>query len=589
MKRMFTAVVVALALVGGTATTAFAENVPAKIVSGWLPWWTSMPSSSNPQNNSSVTSAVTNADLMREVSPFWYGTTMSGGQMIVRRNPSYSASDLSAATTTLTNAGLRLMPSVADGSAKGQMANVLADPAKRANHIQALVDLANQPGYVGVDLDYERFAFTDGSSTWASTQPNWTAFIQELADALHAQGKQLSVTVPPRCSDAAPYPCGGNYGYWVYNQATIAQYADIIRVMAYDYHYGSPGPIAPIAWVEAIAADGAASSSPSTKFQIGVPTYGRYWTTKLTGTCPASGTAEYKQIYTSGAIDDYAIPGLLEAVGLTQDNVTYNETYQESTFTYTKAYGDCTAKRKVWYVGPQGVLVRTQLVGKYNLGAAAYWTIGGEDPSQWAAIRAYAASLGPVKTTITFAPPAALVYGQQATFAANVNGAGVPNVGVTASLQFQKAGKTKWNTIGTPTATDAAGNVAFVITPTGDGSYRIKVPVNANFSDAVSNVVTLKIGAKVKATPSATKVKAKKAFSVSVKPTPMVKGQKLKLQQQSGTTWKTVANAKAPKSGKAKIKASAPKKKGPVTYRVVAMATKLAAQGSSAPFVIKVK
>ncbi len=582
IRAFITAIVVA-GLAFSTSTMAHAENVPARIVSGWLPWWTSGTS-----NNSSVTSAVTNADLMRAVSPFWYGTTMSNGQMIVRRNPSYSAADLTNAVTTLTNAGLRLMPSVADGSNKGQMAAVLADPALRANHIQALVDLANQPGYVGVDLDYEKFAFSDGSSTWSATQPNWTTFIQELATALHNAGKTLSVTVPPRCSDAAPYSCGDTNGYWVYNQAVIAQYADVVRVMAYDYHYGSPGPIAPIAWVEAITKDGAASTSPSTKFEIGVPTYGRYWTTKLTGDCPASGSAEYKKIYTSGAIDDVAVPGLLASVGLTQADVTYNTTYQEATFTYTKAYGACTAKRRVWYVDPQGVLVRTQLVGTYGIGAASYWTIGGEDASQWPAIRAYAQSLGPVKTAIVFAPPAALVYGTKATFSAHLDGAGVPLAGSTVTLQFQKSGKKKWNALGTTTS-DTNGNAAFVIDPTGDGTYRVKSTAVANYSAATSDPVKLVVGSKVKATLLTAKVKAKAKFSVKVKATPAVNKQTVKVQRQTGTTWKTMASAKTAKSGKVTVKVQAPKTKGKATYRVVAMATKLAGQGSTAPFVVKVK
>lgn len=508
--------------------------------------------------------------------------------MIVRRNPSYSATDLANATTTLTNAGLRLMPSVADGSNKGQMAAVLADPTLRANHIAALVDLSKQPGYVGVDLDYEKFAFSDGSSTWAATKPNWTTFIQELATALHNEGKTLSVTVPPRCSDAAPYPCGGNYGYWVYNQAEIAQYADVIRVMAYDYHYGSPGPIAPIAWVEAITADGAASTSPSSKFEIGVPTYGRYWTTKLTGNCPASGTQAYKDIYTSGAIDDVAVSGLLASVGLTPADVTYNETYQESTFTYSKVYGECTAKRKVWYVDPKGVLVRTQLVGKYSIGAAAYWTIGGEDPTQWTSIRAYAQSLGPVKTAVAFTPPATLVYGKKASFTVHLDGAGVPVVGSTVTLQFQKPGKSKWNSLGTTTS-DAAGNASFVVDAPSAGSYRVKSTAVANYSNTVSDPVALVVSAQVKATPSASKVRAKKSFTVKVKANPAVAKQGIKVQSQSGTKWTTVANAKTAKNGVVKVSVKAGKKKGKISYRVVGLATKLAGQGTSAVFVMKVK
>ena len=144
-------------------------------------------------------------------------------------------------------------------------------------------------GYDGIDLDYEVFAFSDGSSSWAATQPNWTAFVTELGAALKAQGKLLAVTIPPPCNTAGA--CGPQSGYWVYNIAGIAPAVDRIRIMAYDYHVNGIGPIAPMPWVRSIVQYSASVMDPA-KLQIGVPTYGRAWTRldgkqpRLTGTCP---------------------------------------------------------------------------------------------------------------------------------------------------------------------------------------------------------------------------------------------------------------------------------------------------------------
>ena len=76
---------------------------------------------------------------------------------------------------------ITVLPAIADGSGKGRMASTLADPALRAQHVADIVALVVANGYDGIDLDYEVFAFSDGSSSWGATQPNWTAFVTESA------------------------------------------------------------------------------------------------------------------------------------------------------------------------------------------------------------------------------------------------------------------------------------------------------------------------------------------------------------------------------------------------------------------------
>ena len=179
-------------------------------------------------------------------------------------------------------AHLPLIPAVRDGMPAHGMAAVLADPAQRAAHVSALVNLAVANGYAGIDLDYEQFAFADGTSSWAATRPLWVQFISELGPALHARAKLLTVTTPPIYNGSgAP-----GSGYWVYDWGGIAPFIDRLRIMSYEFSSSSPGPMAPLWWVQQIVAH-AVTVVPPSKVQVGVPAYGRNFVAGVTGTCPS--------------------------------------------------------------------------------------------------------------------------------------------------------------------------------------------------------------------------------------------------------------------------------------------------------------
>ena len=337
MRRALVGLLLVCTFLASSLVAPSAANAaPARIASGWMPYWVTSPS--KPQG---VNSAVANADLFTDVSPFWYSALVGGPAGVqVKINPNFGngAANIAWAMGQLKAAGLLVLPAIADGTGKGKMAAALADPAKRAVHVADIVNLVMANGFDGIDLDYEVFAFSDGSSSWAATQPNWTAFIQELGAALHAQGKLLAVTIPPPCSLAGT--CSDKTGYWVYNIAGIAPYTDRIRIMAYDYHYNAIGPIAPIGWVRSLAQYGAAVAG-GPKIQIGVPTYGRAWTKKsaagkyqLTGNCPNAGTSAYNSLTKMASATDAEIPGLLASAGVAPESIVWDAASAESWVEY---------------------------------------------------------------------------------------------------------------------------------------------------------------------------------------------------------------------------------------------------------------
>ena len=153
-----------------------------KIVSGWMPYWMTSPSA--PQ---AVTNAVANADILSDVSPFWFSAVAGGPAGVkVVFNPNFAQAEANSAwaVAQLRAVGLPILPSIADGSGTGRIAATLADPAKRAQHVADIVNLVTTRGYDGIDLDYEQFAFADGRDSWTATQPNWTAFVNELSATL---------------------------------------------------------------------------------------------------------------------------------------------------------------------------------------------------------------------------------------------------------------------------------------------------------------------------------------------------------------------------------------------------------------------
>jgi Glycosyl hydrolases family 18 len=242
------------------AMVALSACTPPGFINGWAPYWTGAQGRAGFSNPAAT-------PMFSDISPFFFTAAADGTIDLVG-----SAAQLNTTVHEAHIRGLTVLPSITDGSGRLTMANViLADPNVRAQHIANIVSLTvTYPEIDGVDLDYEEFAFADGHASWVTTQPLWRAFITELAAALHANGKLLSVTIPPTWSTDIGYP--------VYDQAAIGLVADRIRLMVYDYNVASPGPISPMFWVDqVIAYSSAALPNNKAKLQLGIPSYGRNW------------------------------------------------------------------------------------------------------------------------------------------------------------------------------------------------------------------------------------------------------------------------------------------------------------------------
>ena len=279
------------------------------------------------------------------------------------------------------------------------MAAILADPATRAQHVDAIANFAAVHDFQGIDLDYENFAFKDDRSTWGATRPNWVAFVEELGARLHADGRILTVTVPP-IYDTGQSP---DSGYWVYDYGGIAPFVDAIRIMAYDKSTDEPGPIAPLDWVTTIVDAATKAAGGPEKLVLGIPLYGRNWVVSTTGTCP----------------DD--VPGTQPIFLSTVDNLitrrnatpVFDATTGESSFTYQvdfpEATPTCTQTRQVNYVDAEGARLRMQMSVDRGLLGVSLFALGYQDDQVWDDIAAISATLTtePAGSETTTAPTTA--------------------------------------------------------------------------------------------------------------------------------------------------------------------------------------
>jgi HAD superfamily hydrolase (TIGR01509 family) len=366
-RRAVAGFVTALALGGAGIAIALQDDdsppppAPAVPLDAWAPYWTL---------DVTVAELPERIDSIRELSPFWFQATDAATVAVDPHAPA----DLTEQFMDIAHdAGVAIVPSVVDAMPPGAMAAVLADPTTRTQHVDALVGFVLEGDYAGVDLDYEQFAFADGRDTWATTRPAWVAFVTELADRLHAEGRTLTVSVPPvydgeRTDDS---------GFWIYDHGAIAAVVDRIRVMAYDFSTTEAGPIAPLDHVRRSVEGTAAVVDDDSKLVLGIPVYGYNWPIATDGVCPAS--AEGRT-----AVTPRSVAELLERRGAAP---VRDDTLGEWSFTYELEVSDgttsCTQTRQVNYVDGDGALERLRIARQERLGGVALWALGYESESAW--------------------------------------------------------------------------------------------------------------------------------------------------------------------------------------------------------------
>lgn len=310
---------------------------------------------------------VTNADVLSEVSPFWYHVGADGSVLPYTTGSGQTYEDPSM-VAFLRGRGILIIPSVTnivDGIWDGPLVSrIIADPALAGANINNLVQLAVDRGYDGIDLDYEDLAASDRAA--------YSAFVAQLAAALHAQGKLLTVNVYAKTSEPGTWD-----GPMAQDWTAIAKVADQVRIMTYEYHWSTSdaGPISPVDWVSQVLSF-ARSVIPAHKIMEGVPFYGYDWIGQ-------SGTPIVWE----------------EAMALSAQygaTINWDATSASSWFEYVVK----RTQHTVWFENAASVDGKLELAGSYDIGGVTLWRLGGEDPEAWLALRSRFGGVAPLPDTL---------------------------------------------------------------------------------------------------------------------------------------------------------------------------------------------
>jgi spore germination protein YaaH len=291
--------------------------------------------------------------------------------------------DLPASVEAARQAGLRIIPTVRnwgpDGVVRSDLTdNMLISEQARQAHVQALVSLAVNHDFAGVEVYYRGVS--------PDLRAEFRNFIQALSDGLHTNGKLLSVRVDPPVQIAEDRWDTGAYD-WV----ALGMAADIFRVE------GLPNP-------DAWRAGGQMEQFLSwavgqvDRFKL-QPVLSAYSVEQVGNTYTAipysQALAAFTQVEVSGS--NVINPGQHVAFALKAARESGGVKFDEALGTYVFSYTDSAGRRHTVYLENAASLAhKTSLLAGYNLRGVAVEHLAGEQNDEliWPVLQQYAAAPG---------------------------------------------------------------------------------------------------------------------------------------------------------------------------------------------------
>lgn len=231
-------------------------------VSGWIPYW---------RAKEGIASATKHLDELDVVNPFAFAVKRDGS---LKDEAKLSRSQWRRLFSAARKEDVLVIPTIMSGDG-ALVHEILSDEDARAEHVAAVVEMVEDGGYDGVDIDYE--------GKRAATRPYFSSFLEELAAAL--DGKELSCTVEARTPPEALYRDVPKNIEYSNDYEVISRVCDRVNIMTYDQmradleensaKKGEPYfPVADVDWVRKVA-ELALEDIPAEKVHLGVATYGR--------------------------------------------------------------------------------------------------------------------------------------------------------------------------------------------------------------------------------------------------------------------------------------------------------------------------
>lgn len=324
---------------------------------GWIPTWAS---------GAGLNTLVANPGYFNTISPVWYEVNNDGSLRL--RYPTNRASVVSHAKIN----SIQMMPTIGmfDHNLLG---GILRSDDNLNRHVSSIVSTVNTNNYNGIDLDYESISLAD--------RERYFLFLQRLSSELKKSNKKLTVTVLAKWGDNVRYSYRPETRE-VQDWSRISEYADEVRIMAYDYTYSGdmyPGPIGPTGWIKQILEYGQ-GKIPANKTVLGIHLYAYEW-------YQDAQSGENMEIKTDSSQNINRNPNTARAytfntvTKILAENTGEASTFEgENIFFYSKQNSQTgiLENRALVYIDGDGVRQRMELASKYNLKGVVFWRLGDE-------------------------------------------------------------------------------------------------------------------------------------------------------------------------------------------------------------------
>ena len=281
---------------------------------------------------------------LSSLSIFSYGFTPQGELV----PPSFWSDEplIAAALAAHTRPVLTLTPFGPDGMFNNNLiSQVLADEAARTRLNTEIVSVMQAKGYLGLDVDFEYI--------YAEDRDSFTAWVGELAEAMHANGFTISVAVAPKTYAGQP-----GLLYEGQDYAALGALVDYVLVMTYEwgYTYSEPMPIAPLNWVRRVV-EYAVTEIPAEKIDLGIANYAYDWTLP----------------YVKGetAARSFGIVEAMQQAAEVGAEIMFDEEAYSPYYNYTAG----GVEHEVWFEDVRSLSGKLALIDEFGLHGGGWWQI----------------------------------------------------------------------------------------------------------------------------------------------------------------------------------------------------------------------
>lgn len=288
-------------------------------------------------------------NLLTYVSPFAYEITEDGSLVQMEDE------DIIAAAVTQDVVPMMSITNFTSTTAGSNLAHVvLASPELRETVITNVLEVMDEKGYKGLNIDFENVLPED--------RENYNTFLQLAVDRLHPQGYFVSTAVAPKVS-------GTQTGtlYEAHDYEAHGRIVDFVILMTYEwgYRFGPPQAISPINEMRRVV-EYALSVMPAEKIMLGFQIYARDWL------LPHVEGQEAETFSPQEAIRRAVTHGSV---------IQYDPITQSPFFHYTDDQG---RMHEVWFEDARSVQAKFELIKEYELRGVSYWALGYPFPQNWA-------------------------------------------------------------------------------------------------------------------------------------------------------------------------------------------------------------